>query len=91
MDILLGGVRTHLFRKYPENSCNPSSAKTQIKNVVSARTSDNSLIDFNSALTIVFRPVNKNNIPLGDWTKWKIIRRMKFAAEELYARLLHYC
>lgn len=62
MDILLGGVRTHLFRKYPENNCNPSSAKTQIKNIVSARTSDKSLIDFSSALTIVFRPVDENNI-----------------------------
>lgn len=58
----LGGSRTHLYCITPTKSWRPISAKTHRKKVVSIRTSDSILMDFNSVLTMAFKPgISKRN------------------------------
>lgn len=47
---------THLFLRFPMNSCNPIKAKTLRQNTVRIITSDNFFTDWIRAPTMVFRP-----------------------------------
>lgn len=50
------GHTTHLFRRFPMNSCRPIRAKTLKQNTVKIITSDSFFTDWMRAPTIVFRP-----------------------------------
>lgn len=56
----LGGLRTHFHCITPTKSWRPIRAKTHRKKVVSIRTSDSILMDFNSVLTMAFKPAILN-------------------------------
>lgn len=55
-----GSVWTHFHCIIPTNNCNPIRAKTHRKKVVSIRTSESILMDFNSVLTMAFNPAITN-------------------------------
>lgn len=56
--VMLIGQITHLFRRFPMNSCSPIRAKTLRQKTVRIITSDSFFTDWIRAPTMVFRPVD---------------------------------
>lgn len=52
-----------MFLKTPTNSCMPTSAKTQIKNIVRMSTSHNIFMEANRVFTIIFKPGERKWVP----------------------------